>query len=53
MGMIGDLQNQMEDEYDFLLNLSKKMKSCFLKHSDFLGKKIKELLFWVGLEVLL
>ena len=39
MGMIGDLQNP-EDEYDFLLNLSKKMNSGFLKHSDFLGKKI-------------
>ena len=40
MGMVGDLQNQME-ESDFLLHLSKKMKSCFLKYSDLLGKKIK------------
>ena len=40
MGMIGDLQNPV-NEYDFLLNLSKKMNSGFLKHSDFLGKKIK------------
>ena len=35
MGMIGDLQNPV-NEYDFLLNLSKKMNSGFLKHSDFL-----------------
>ena len=40
------------NEYDFLLNLSKKMNSGFLKHSDFLGKKLVELLFWVVLEVL-
>jgi len=41
LGMIGELDHEQEEQ-DFLLFVKQKMKAGVIRHSDFLGRKIKK-----------
>ena len=42
LGMVGHIEKPMEEQ-DFLISISKKMNSNFIKHSNFTGNQIKKI----------